>query len=166
MTARMHLAHGIAGIALFALLAGCGATGPGQMEAERIDSVEDYIAYHRDLREGLASGMYGEITEHDARIFNEAQGTIFDHVTGIDSLADLSDDARLEVFNAQETINALIRGNMADRMVCRRQHSVGSHRQQVRCSTAQELEDQRRELEHARQFIHPHQSLDDPMGGG
>jgi hypothetical protein len=110
MTARMHLAHGIAGIALFALLAGCGATGPGQMEAERIDSVEDYIAYHRDLREGLASGMYGEITEHDARIFNEAQGTIFDHVTGIDSLADLSDDARLEVFNAQETINALIRG--------------------------------------------------------
>ena len=57
-------------------------------------------------------------------------------MAGKSRLDELSEDAKVQAFNDQQEINALLTRALTDsRMVCEREQKVGSHRRTTSCMT-------------------------------
>lgn len=66
---------------------------------------------------------------------------MFDLLGNAENSMALRDDQRNELYNLQEQVNGLLTKVRRDeRVTCRREHAVGSHRPATRCATALERE--------------------------
>ncbi|HJW46396.1 MAG TPA: hypothetical protein VJ484_07895, partial [Lysobacter sp.] len=78
------------------------------------------------------------------------QDFVLREIDGKQTADDLTDQARLEVFNALEWIEAAINNEEAERMVCRTVKATGSNRPTRVCKTAAQL---RADQEEARRIM-------------
>ncbi len=107
-----------------ALLVGCSGA-PTQrasdVEPLKMDNVGVFLEYQESLRDGYQDGSLGSLNEREQRLFEDSQRTIERLLGDVDSVDELSANQKVELYNAQEAINGIIRGNAANRQICRRQ---------------------------------------------
>ena len=66
---------------------------------------------------------------------------MFDLLGNAENSMALRDDQKSELYNLQEQVNGLLtKVRREERVACRREHSIGTHRPATRCATALERE--------------------------
>ena len=91
---------------------------------------------------------YDWLKQRDRQKVRSHLDRMFDLLGNAEDSMALRSDQRNELYNLQEQVNGLLtKVRQDDRVTCRREHSVGSHRPATRCATALERE---RAANHAR----------------
>lgn len=109
-----------------------------------IVTAPEYLDYLDQIDEGLKEGKPKPLSEREQAMFDEAAHSIRGLLAGKESIADLSSDEAIALFNSQETIKAVLSGREEERLMCTREHRVGTNFRQKRCVT---LDTQRQERE-------------------
>ena len=102
---------------------------------ENLDSIDAAIATN-DPR--VAS-----LSDKDKRDLKAEQAKVRKLLAGKEALGDLPSRDRLTAYNSLETIYGIVSGNREDRVVCRREHTIGSNRPQTNCMTAKDRQQAR-----------------------
>lgn len=126
-----YVVHAIWGLAL------CGAAGAtfGPQSGGR-----DILREQRDIREQAesATGKYSRFNPEASATLERAQRTIFNLLGESGSQDALGKDDKVKLFNAVETVKAVIAGNDEDRLVCTREPRLGTHMRETVCATVRE----------------------------
>lgn len=136
------------------LLAACGTTTERPQSVKQsapvsMDSLVEYVAYQRRLRADLEAGETRNLTPQQARSIMKHQDIVFAELDGVERLDELDEDKRLTVFNAQQSINGILANNVENTPICRREATLGSHRQRVVCMTPEQRRVASREAQRA-----------------
>jgi hypothetical protein len=97
------------------------------------------------IRQDLAAGdKYSEIKDSDRRDVIELLGRMEAQLSAAGGIDALGPGARVQLYNDQERVNAILTGARADsRLICRRAQVTGSHRKRQTCATVAEIERRR-----------------------
>jgi hypothetical protein len=96
-----------------------------------------------------STGKYVRFEETEMQKLRSAQARVFALLNGVSDLDQLNSSQQAELFNALETVKAVIAANDADRQECWREKRLGSQRFETHCATVREREQLR---EGARDF--------------
>src|SRR4051812_6872543 len=112
----------------------------GSVKADTKDAFEKVAA---SVREGMESGgRYEYVKPAEQQTIEKKlteMGTIFDQAGG--SVANMKEDQKIALFNAQETVNSILTLRDRDRVICKKEAPVGSHIPVTSCHTyGQEVE--------------------------
>lgn len=118
--------------------------GPENMDANAIRAQQAQIRADVEAR----SGRYAAFDEAKRQQLWEKQAVVNRLLEGKASMLELGEIDRIAVFNALESISALINGDESTRTVCRRHKPVGSNRPVTVCKTVAELEAEKRAADH------------------
>lgn len=93
----------------------------------------------------LASGdpRLAELSEKDRQDLAKHEQHVRNLLAGKQTLDELQMRDRVAAFNALEVIHGIVTGERENRMICRREHKLGSNRPQTNCMTAREREQAR-----------------------
>ena len=114
--------------------------------ADTKDAFTEVASKTRDqMKEG---GRYSKVTaaeksKVDARL--DEMGQLFDQRG---SVAQMSGDEKVRLFNAQEEVNSILAKRDNDRLICRNEAPIGSHLPVKTCKTVGEIERQRQADSH------------------
>ena len=99
----------------------------------------------RAIREQAESstGKYSRFKPEAMVRLTKAQEKVFRLLDGKQSVEHLDMHQKVELFNALEEVKAVLNDNEQDRLICRREHRVGTTIKETRCATVA----QRKELE-------------------
>jgi hypothetical protein len=86
----------------------------------------------------VATGKYVRFQEAELARMHRAQDRIFKLIDGVDEIERLAPDQRAELVNALEEVKAIIAQNQDDRLICQREHKVGTNRKVIVCETVAE----------------------------
>ena len=103
--------------------------------AEQVSRVRD------EMKPG---GRYEFIREDDRRHLERLLLQMAALFGRYDSVGVMSRDARVELFNAQEEVNGILRHNDEQRLVCERRPKIGSNIPETTCRTVGDIERDRR----------------------
>ncbi len=100
----------------------------------------DFAAQRARIEADLSDGKtYAEISPADRARVRESLARIAAQLNGVSSVDELSEPARVAVFNDQEVINTVLTRAAADsRVLCERVEKLGSHRRTTQCETVAE----------------------------
>lgn len=110
--------------------------------ADRAATIEEYLNFQQQVRANIEDGVYGRMSADEIELIAGSQQTLDRLLRGKSSIDELNEDERMAVYNAQEAIIAVLTDTVDNRPICRRRHTVGSHRPVTECFTPRE----RREL--------------------
>jgi peptidoglycan hydrolase CwlO-like protein len=85
------------------------------------------------------------MTEQQRRLVSEEQAKIYAIVEGKTSFEELNQEQKVRLVNAIEKIDAIVEGTAAaedNRMVCRRERTIGSNRSATRCVAKKQREEE------------------------
>lgn len=85
-----------------------------------------------------STGRYARFDTAELAKLRKAQDRVFGLLEGVGDLTQLNPSQQAELFNALESVKAVIAANEADRQVCWREQRLGSHRTETRCATVAE----------------------------
>jgi L-fucose mutarotase/ribose pyranase (RbsD/FucU family) len=105
---------------------------------KEVTNVKDFLANQDALYADIADGHYGSMSEDDMKLINKSRATLKSDLDGVDDIMELPLDKRIEVYNAQEAIKAVVTANVEDRPICKRESTVGTHRPKTVCFTRKE----------------------------
>ena len=98
------------------------------------------------IETGLSDGRYAEIRRSDREEVLDALDRMEATLAGVQSIDELSPDARVALFNDQEMVNnVLTKAERDSRIVCSRRHRAGSHFKETSCQTLAERDQRQRE---------------------
>jgi hypothetical protein len=95
---------------------------------------------HEEIRrqtEG-STGRYVRFERGELEKLRKAQDKVFELLQGVSELSQLNPSQQADLFNALETVKAVLTANAADRQVCWREQRLGSHRIETLCATMAE----------------------------
>ena len=105
--------------------------------------IRDAQDYLRELRDSVAlakRGEYGKLSGADRKQLDASYARIKDLLGDHESPLALSLEDRIAMFNAQETIVAIVERHPRDTMICRRKQSTGTRIPQTECLTIAQRE--------------------------
>ncbi len=85
------------------------------------------------------------LSEKDKLDLAAEQANVRKLLSGKEALSELSSSDRHSAFNSLEMIHGIVTGNRDERIICRSEHTVGTHRRKTNCMTASQRR-QAREL--------------------
>ena len=157
-------------VALLTPLLAAGSAAPGEpvIGADTAAKFAEQVAHVRD--EMKPGGRYEFIRENDSIRLDHLLATMGALLMRHGSAAAMSRDARIELFNAQEQVNAILRHNDELRLVCESRPKIGSNIPQTTCRTFGDIERDRRAgnqtlLEHDNQRFQTMRDHGDGRGG-
>ena len=106
----------------------------------RIDDVKAYLDRTRDVIALARSGGYGRIKTSDLERAVAAQAKIETLLGNRSDANGLTDEQQLELANAQQTINSVVRADDKNRIVCTRGARTGSRLPARECMTVAQRE--------------------------
>ncbi|HZX78937.1 hypothetical protein [Lysobacter sp.] len=115
--------------------------------------IDDIRAQQSEIRAGVESrsGPYKSLSDAQRNELLSRQGRMLRTLEGKQSIEELSEQQRVDVFNTLEWIEGVVNNSEDERMVCERRPILGSHRKERVCKTeaqwAREREAARRALE-------------------
>ena len=112
------------------------ATGP--QDVRRIELMHDIPAYLDRLNETVMmakKGEYGRLSRHDKERVEAAQSQITLILRDRTDDSGLTEDQRLEIFNAQELIAGILRADEDNRIVCTHEQVTGTRLTSSECLT-------------------------------
>lgn len=101
-------------------------------------SVETYLSYMKDLRASFEQSKPKPLSEREWEIFNDADKDIQSLLEGRSDISELSSRQRQDLINAQGKVTAILTGAEDDRLICRRERTVGTHFQRTSCVTVKQ----------------------------
>ncbi len=124
---------------LFLVLLASGASA-----ADRTPSHHDASAIRAqqaEIRGEVLAGSprYGRLDEASRLELLKLQDRVAGLLGGVDSTRDLSERRQIELFNALESISALVNNDPGGRLECWRERPVGKLQLETRCATARGL---------------------------
>ena len=128
-----------------ALASGSSWAAEKAQPAVKADTKEAFVEAASKAREQMKEGgRYSRVSADerskvDARL--DEMGHLFDERG---SVAQMSDDEKVRLFNAQEEINSILAKKDNDRLICRNEAPIGSHLPVKTCKTVGEIERQRK----------------------
>ena len=105
--------------------------------ASRLAEIRQQQEEIRRQTEG-ADGRYVRFDKGELAKLRAAQDKVFELLDGVSELNELNPAQQAELFNALETVKAVLAANEADRQLCWREQRVGSHRIETVCATVAE----------------------------
>jgi hypothetical protein len=108
-----------------------------------IKDVPKFLNYQRDLRDDMKKDPKFKHVDNGSKekVF-AAQDTLFELLDGKSSIDQLSEAERVEAFNAQAQITAVLTDAELDRPVCKRERKIGSNRLETVCTTKRQRNEQ------------------------
>lgn len=106
-------------------------------------SPEHFLVYLNELEITLEQGKPRQLDEQEAAKVNRLSNELRSMLAGVDNIKTMSIDDQHEVFNATQELWATIHEVEPDRVVCRRQHRVGTHMKQTNCQTVTQARNDR-----------------------
>jgi len=85
-----------------------------------------------------SDGRYVRFDKGELARLRTAQDTVFALLDGVSELSELRPSQQVDLFNALETVKAVLAANDADRQLCWREQRLGSHRIETVCATVAE----------------------------
>lgn len=138
---RLFALAGLAIVLNFAPTAAIAdGTSQGEAGAAPLPTIEEFLAFQEQLHADLQDGKYGRIGKKDMKLVEDSQATLQRLLSSVASVDDLTAKEKVAVFNAQEAIKAVLVENDRDRVICKREHTVGTNRKVTRCYTPAEAE--------------------------
>jgi hypothetical protein len=117
----------------------CIATAGATQIPTQGAAVDEFLAYQDTIRERFEQQLPRKLSRTEWSRFDQAQATLRRHLEGKAGMEELNDDERTAVFNAQEEVAALIRGDESERVICRRERPTGSNIGVRTCRTIAEI---------------------------
>lgn len=115
--------------------AGADADAEAPSVVDEIVTIEEFLAQHEYIRAGLQDESFGEFSDADIATIEAKQDELRDLLADVDAIEQLDVDDRIRVHNAQEAINGILARSVQDTPICRREHTLGSHRPRTVCMT-------------------------------
>jgi hypothetical protein len=106
-------------------------------------SVKEFLKFHDDVAKRLEKKEFARVSDTARDKIATAQSKIRQALSGKQNMDELSDIERVTVFNAHEVVVAEWNEAEDERLICRRQNKVGSHRPETVCKTVAEIEAER-----------------------
>ena len=130
----------VVSFALVSFPASAAADDPanGQKNVRRIERIADIPSYLERLHQTVAmakKGDHGSVKKRDMDRILVAEGQIESILHDRSDDSGLTEDQRLELFNSQEIISAVLRDNDDARIVCTRLPGNGTRLTQKECLT-------------------------------
>ena len=129
--------------AILALALACVAAAAQQApQAVPIPDVETFLDQQRDIREDMASKRkFKHVSDYDKKQLYAAQDEIFRLLDGRSSTDELDADQLVALYNAQESVNAVLTDAELERPICERETVIGSRLTKTVCLTVRERQD-------------------------
>lgn len=128
-------------VSLVALLLASFAVSAPLRAEEAPKSRSEVVIEEADLTLEMArEGQYGRISRKDMAELAEAHGAVKQLLDGHDAPADLDNDDRIALFNAQQKITAIVGNDDKNRKICKRVVVTGSRVAAVECMTVAQRE--------------------------
>ncbi|MEP6634281.1 MAG: hypothetical protein ABJA62_08745 [Luteimonas sp.] len=104
--------------------------------------VDDVVAQQKQIRADMLAGKshYAAMPESKRDELVRKQDHLFAVLDGKQSSSDLSPDQYADAFNTLEWIEGTINNDDANRMICRREKTLGSNRTARVCRTVAQME--------------------------
>jgi hypothetical protein len=120
------------------------AFSPG-IDAPKVSNMtpREFLSYHASIARKLETKGFAHVDNEQRRDVAKAQAEIESVLDGKRSMDELSDAERLELFNAHEHVIAIMNDAELDRLICKREKKVGSHRGELVCHTKRQLQEAR-----------------------
>ena len=107
-------------------------------------NIPQFLAHQEQLRDDVErSTKFAHLDNESKRRLFGSQDVLFTVLRDKSSIDELSDDERLEVFNAQNVIAAVLSDAEEDRPLCKNAPRLGSHMRNLDCWSKRERELQR-----------------------
>lgn len=113
-------------------------------EAEKITDAEAFVDEIDDTLALAREGIYGRLKRGSMVQAESARNKIANLLEGHENAMELPPEERIELFNAQELITAMIRNDEKGRMVCLKEVRLGSRFPTTECLTVAEREEKAR----------------------
>ena len=110
-------------------------------EAIVIKDVNKFLDYQRDVRADMKTSKFKHVDNSSKTELFRAQDELFALLKGKQSVDQLSEDERLKVYNAQQTIAGVLTDAELDRPICKREKRLGSNRLMTVCETRRQRQD-------------------------
>jgi hypothetical protein len=127
--------------------------------ADTIGNAPEFLREVDDTMLMALAGEYGAIKGADVERLKQARDTIVLLLKDEQRATDLRPDQRLELYNAQEVMTAILRNDEKNRKVCTRIQSLGTRITQRECMTVAQREqrtrDARENTERSQRVIGP-----------
>ena len=102
---------------------------------ENLDNIDTALAANDPRLAALSEKDKQDLAKHKEKVRAL--------LSGKQTLDELQLRDRVAAFNSLEVIHGIVTGNREDRVICRREHKLGSNRPQTNCMTAKEREEAR-----------------------
>lgn len=105
--------------------------------------VAEFLDWHAEVARRARTNEFNALTKDQLAELAAAQAELRTILEGRANMGELDVDAKLRVFNAHEIVLALVTQAEDDRLVCKQEKRLGSHRHQLVCRTAKQLREER-----------------------
>lgn len=120
------------------LAATLAVAAPAAAAQKKLD-IESFVDQQHQIRDDIKSGRkYTYMDNETKEKLFRAQEEMFSLLQGRGSIDDLDADEVIDLYNAQNMVNALLTDSELERDVCRRITTVGTHRVGIACYSARE----------------------------
>jgi hypothetical protein len=133
------------------------AAAQADERAAKIGDAQAFLMEVNDAQTMALAGQYGAIKAKDVDRLKAAVATINRLLMGKEQATDLNPDQRIELYNAQQEMVAILRNDDKNRIVCERVKITGSRVSKRECMTVAEREERTRA---ARESTERHQRVD------
>ena len=125
---------------LMVLLFGFASAASATTEPAVSVTEGSFAAQAREIEKTLADGKtYAEMSRAERDEVRTLLGRMANRLEGVQNVEELPEDDRLELFNDQERVNAmLVKGYADSRLVCDKRGRTGTHFRETNCQTVAE----------------------------
>jgi hypothetical protein len=125
---------------LMVLLLGFSSAASATAEPAVSVTEGSFAAQARAIEKSLADGKtYAEMSRAERDEVRSILGRMADRLEGVQNVEELPEGDRLELFNDQERVNAmLVKGYADSRLVCDKRGRTGTHFRETKCQTVAE----------------------------
>ncbi|MDX1625555.1 MAG: hypothetical protein R3323_03480 [Wenzhouxiangellaceae bacterium] len=135
-------------------------------KAPEVLSVDQYLVFLDELESGLAEGEPRKLNSHEEREFDRLARQMRGILTSTESIDGLTEERKARVYNLNQEIWATVVGKEENKVICRREHTVGTHFKRTTCRTVAEIREEQRLTETALQGMYGPQPANIPSNGG
>ena len=113
-------------------------------EARKITDAEAFIDEIDETLDMARAGTYGRLKKGSMVQAEMSRDKIADLLEGHENAMELQPDERIELYNAQERITAMVRNDDKGRMICKKEIRLGSRFPSTECLTVAQREEKAR----------------------
>lgn len=117
-------------------------------EATVIKDLPKFLDYQRDVRADMKTSKFKHVDNSSKTELYKAQDELFALLKGKQSVDQLSDEERIKVYNAQQTIAGVLTDAELDRPICKREKRLGSNRLMTVCETRRQRQENTSNAQH------------------